>query len=151
MSDICRLCGIGRPLEYLNNIMDPEIAIQFKLEKSFKILLDEEKLLPQNVCYECIEKLNKSAVFAQSISDVQAMLRDSLKHQLGEFSYENSLFFEEIKTEIRDYEQKSYLNLLPPSGSINSETILNAKVSLFCSETQIRLIISLQLSVDCQQ
>ena len=136
MSDICRLCGIGRPLEYLNNIMDPDIAIQFKLEKSFKILLDEDKLLPQNVCYECIENLNKSAVFAQSISDVQAMLRDSLKQQLGEFTYENSLFFEEIKTEIRDYEQKSYLNLLP-SGSVISETVLSSKVSSFASKLKL--------------
>lgn len=128
MSDICRLCGIGRPLDYLHNMMDPEIAIQFKLEKSFKILLDDEKLLPQNVCNECIENLDKSAVFAQSISEVQAILRDSLKQQLGLFTYENSLFFEEIKTEIKDYEQKSYLNLLP-SGSVISKTEPNSDVS----------------------
>ncbi|CAO1413116.1 unnamed protein product [Diamesa serratosioi] len=136
MSDICRLCGIGRPLEYLNNIMDPEISVQFKLEKSFKISLDEDKLLPQNVCYECIENLNKSANFAQSITDVQAMLRDSLKQQLGEFSYENSLFFEEIKTEIRDYEQKSYLNLVP-SGSVNSVTISNSKSTVNSKQIDI--------------
>lgn len=128
MSDICRLCGIGRPLEYLHNITEPEIAIQFKLEKSFKILLDDEKLLPQNVCYECIENLNKSTAFAQSISEVQAILRDSLKQQLGLFTYENSLFFEEIKTEIKDFEQKSYSNLLP-SGSVNFKTEPNSDVS----------------------
>ena len=82
MSDFCRLCGIVKDLYELSEIDDSELLLEFKLKSCFNISLTFDKLMPQNVCSECIQCLEKSFVFHQNILNVQEDLVQNMKHNV---------------------------------------------------------------------
>ncbi|CRK88068.1 CLUMA_CG001853, isoform A [Clunio marinus] len=82
MADVCRLCGDLKPVSDLEDIYNSESNVVMKLENTFKISLEYEKLLPNSVCSECVNNLEKSSLFAELVSSVQSKLKLDLENQL---------------------------------------------------------------------
>ena len=82
MSDFCRLCGVFKDLYDFSELSDSELLIEFKLKSCFNISLTSDKLMPQNVCSECVQCLEKSFQFHQNILNVQEELVQSIKHNV---------------------------------------------------------------------
>lgn len=84
MSDFCRLCGLVQDLHYLSEIDDVKLLLEYKLKSCFNISLTFDKLLPQNVCLECIQCLEKSFVFYQNILNIQDELFKNIYYNVKE-------------------------------------------------------------------
>ncbi|CAO1379879.1 unnamed protein product [Diamesa hyperborea] len=91
MSDLCRLCGVLKDLYEFSDLNDSELLIDFKLKSCFNISLTSEKLMPQNVCSECIQCLEKSFDFHQNILNVQEELSQNIKPNVKQEVLDNSM------------------------------------------------------------
>ena len=91
MSDFCRLCGVVKDLYDFSELNDSELLIEFKLKSCFNITLTSNKLMPQNVCSECIQCLEKSFEFHQNILNVQEELVQNIKHNVKQEVLDNSM------------------------------------------------------------
>jgi transposase-like protein len=88
MSDICRLCGDFKLLNILKNINDKYCDVQIKLKKYFHISLDPAEMLPNTVCFRCIEELNKCCRFADQVVLVQEKFTVDRQEQMNSISFE---------------------------------------------------------------
>lgn len=56
--------------------------IEMKLQKVFNFKLNSNKLLPQNICYQCIGSLESSVAFLEMVEETQSTLINNLNDQL---------------------------------------------------------------------
>lgn len=100
--DLCRLCGCKSSFDALCSLRDPELLIEMKLEKTFNMRLNNDKLLPQNICFQCISSLESSMAFLEMAEETQATLErnlnDQLQHCEPSIILENEIKVEEILT-----------------------------------------------------
>ncbi|CRK94965.1 CLUMA_CG008453, isoform A [Clunio marinus] len=82
MSDVCRLCGDLKSYHELQDIYDSESDIIMKLENTLKVKFEFNKMLPNSVCCECVNNLERCSQFAELISSVQVKLKLDLQEQL---------------------------------------------------------------------
>lgn len=75
---ICRLCAEFWTTEQLTSLDDPSRCIRKKLFRCSQInlLVDENYLLPQNVCDDCVDKLEQSWSFAEKVAKTQEKLQE---------------------------------------------------------------------------
>ena len=101
MTDLCRLCSNQKSIGLMNNINDVDVLLEYKLNKCFKLKLADDKLLPQNVCNECLEMLDKCSKFHDSIQETQQKLEEKLQ----QLNVSNTVFLEDIKIEQDECEE----------------------------------------------
>lgn len=96
--DLCRLCGNRDSLEPLSSLSDPELLIELKLERVFNVKLDDNKMLSQLVCVQCISHIESGYAFLERLEETQVNLTSDLNEQLS-FSDDNLFFPRDIKVE----------------------------------------------------
>ena len=100
--DLCRLCGAKNPFEALCSLSDVELQIEIKLQKVFNVKLNNNKLLPQNICFNCISSLESSLAFLDMVDETQITLiknlNDQLMHCNSSFMLESDIKIEEVLT-----------------------------------------------------
>lgn len=90
MAGLCRLCAETRPLEKMSEFDDPTLNIEQKLVDCCRWThfkeLNVDANLPQHICIVCIEKLERSWLFAESVSSAQYKLIEIINNgELGPF------------------------------------------------------------------
>lgn len=87
MTDICRLCASLKTLDHLMLINDPDLSLKIKLMRCCQLELPggDDDLLPQNVCDNCVQRLNKSWQFANDVTDAQETLRKAFANIKEEY------------------------------------------------------------------
>lgn len=82
--NLCRLCGIEQYLDALCDLKDPELAIELKLEKVFKVKLGEDvKLASLYVCLHCYNSLENALDFFDTIIATQSNLQSGVDEAQG--------------------------------------------------------------------
>lgn len=75
MTDICRLCASLKTFEQLKFIDDPSLDLKKKLLRCCQINISHSnELLPQNVCSNCIQRIDSAWAFAEEVSLAQETL-----------------------------------------------------------------------------
>jgi hypothetical protein len=120
MSDICRLCGDFKLLNVLKSINDKYCDVQVKLKKYFHISLDHDEMLPNTVCFRCIEELNKCCRFADQIVSVQEKFTLDRQEQMNSISLE-PFDCDSNKLEIERLDPVLYEQYEPRIGKETSE------------------------------
>ncbi|KAL7012296.1 hypothetical protein ACKWTF_014749 [Chironomus riparius] len=89
---ICRLCGDTKDSQSLSaDITDTSIKSQLE---TLKINLDDDKFLPNSVCFSCVDTLEVCSKFAQKVAEVQQRLKNDLLDQLNSVTYDDFEHFE---------------------------------------------------------
>lgn len=92
----CRLCCCRTEhyLDALYDLKDPDLMIEFKLEKVFKLKLQEndEKLMSQIVCLHCVNSLNSAESFYEKVVETQELMDTQLE------LIEDTVLTEDLKT-----------------------------------------------------
>lgn len=78
MAEICRLCASFKTTDLLVPLLDPTHSIPAKVEKCCRINISNEMDLPQNVCKGCLDTLNMSHAFAETVAMAQNTLRKAI-------------------------------------------------------------------------
>lgn len=89
MSALCRLCGkkkcvIDLVVELKDESSESNVSIKNIIEHYCRIELDANKLLPQSVCDECKEFIDKIISFCDAIEAVQIKLKNYHSYNLKE-------------------------------------------------------------------
>ncbi|CRL04954.1 CLUMA_CG018282, isoform A [Clunio marinus] len=103
--ELCRLCGEYQIIDELQDIYDQELNISYRLEQSLKIILDDNELLPNLICKECVASVDQCYQFAVLVSSVQDRfsLYSHDQHEVGTFDFiaiepeEQDSFYEDIQ------------------------------------------------------
>lgn len=76
MTDICRLCASLKTLEHLTPIDEPSLSLKRKLLRCCQLELPSNAdVLPQNVCDNCVQRLESAWTFAESVAQAQETLQ----------------------------------------------------------------------------
>lgn len=89
MSALCRLCGkrkcvIDLVVELNDESSEPSVSFKNIIERYCHIELDTNKLLPQSVCDECKEFIDKIISFCNTTEAVQIKLKNNQLYNLRE-------------------------------------------------------------------
>lgn len=79
MAEICRLCASFKTIDSLVPLFDAAQSIPVKVEQCCRVNLSAyDREMPQNVCKGCLDALNKSYTFAETVAMAQNTLRKSI-------------------------------------------------------------------------
>lgn len=78
MAEICRLCASFKTIDLLVPLFDAVQSIPAKVEQCCRIIITDEREMPQNVCKGCLDALNKSCAFAETVTMAQNTLRKAI-------------------------------------------------------------------------
>lgn len=78
MAEICRLCASFKTIDLLVPLFDAIHSIPAKVEQCCRVNISDEQEMPQNVCKGCLETLNKSITFAETVTSAQDTLRKAI-------------------------------------------------------------------------
>lgn len=78
MAEICRLCASFKTIDLLVPLFDAIHSIPAKVEQCCRVNIADEREMPQNVCKGCLESLNKSITFAETVTMAQNTLRKAI-------------------------------------------------------------------------
>lgn len=105
ITDICRFCGDFKPFQNFTSILDDQLKL--KLEYYFKITIDCDESLPNIICNECLESVDKCCEFVQKILDVQEKLKAKYE-ELNASSYNEIEEFQTFELQIERLDKISY-------------------------------------------
>lgn len=74
MVGICRLCAALKTNDLLVSLFDAVESIPTKVERCCQVDVLDGQELPQNVCRDCLDMLNKSFAFAEKVAMAQNTL-----------------------------------------------------------------------------
>lgn len=87
--DQCRLCGLDFLIENMCNLQDPDLMIELKLLEAFSIKLESSLGLPNQICFECLQKTEESVNFRNLIYETQIkLLAENIPEEKFKFVFE---------------------------------------------------------------
>lgn len=79
MAEICRLCASFKTIDLLVPLFDAVQSIPAKVEQCCRVNVSaDDREMPQNVCKGCLDALNKSYTFAETVTMAQNTLRKAI-------------------------------------------------------------------------
>lgn len=119
IEDHCRLCGANQEAVTMGSLDDDDLMIKIKLEKVFKYKLNDDKMLSQFVCIECISKLENSLAFLEAIEETDKNLIQKMNEQVdyydASFLFQDDIKMEEVHTETKAIKISSSPQKLKPT------------------------------------
>lgn len=90
MFDLCRLCGIEKCFIDLIDLKECEFNIFRATDLHCRVILQKNKLLPQNVCKTCVDFVNSIVTFSENVKSVQNRLISDLQNLGGNTSIQEA-------------------------------------------------------------
>lgn len=105
---VCRMCGKDRNC---SNLLDLSSEITFQIEFHCRILLEDNKLLPQKICFDCNYAVTNFATFSDNAKEIQIRLMmennlDQVKVEIHELPVVECFLQDDVKQSHRDQPAK---------------------------------------------